>query len=78
MASLNSRLDSKTKSRRHTTTSFSQVSFGENVVVVKEKYWNVSIFIILRSRKGLTDFNKNNRANVAAKKKSKIKISKDI
>ena len=46
-------------SRRHSPSVF-----GENVVVAKIRLPNVKSLIILRSREGLTSFNKNDRANV--------------
>ena len=41
---------------------------GENVVVMELKLSNARSFIILRSGKNLTSFNKNNRVNISGKK----------
>ena len=54
----------KCETRRHSTTNFS-----ENIAVAQTSYRKVRSFIILRSGKGLTSFNKNNRANFSGEKK---------
>ena len=54
--------------------------FGESVVVteIRELYNVYRSFIILRSKEGLTSFNKNNFVNFSGekKKKSKSKLSR--
>ena len=63
-------LAGKHDSRRHSTAGFS-----ENVVVAGTSYQMCEVFIILRSREGLTSFSMNNRANVFSENKSKMKLS---